>query len=291
MPDKTFREKVQKFVAQRELPLEIFRELHGRGRYVTRQVVEEEEVTHNRQFATSRFVGLGKIAVGAVNTTTGLLKNDRYHDLGMSRYFSAFDTTIEPELPSYPGGLVAVGKLIWAPDATMDKLSTPFEQIDPRLEEEMRLLGPGKVADLRSLAKRDHIAVGMPGARRTSQVATLSVLREMYAFAEANDIEYLAAGLEPEAWPDYYLRFRGGVELMHAEGLSMQFPGIQGDQVGIRMPIKESYQRYKEATLVGPLSMRALRLMMMEYYAHKVPSYQAKGGARLTPADILLILS
>ena len=78
---------------------------------------------------------------------------------------------------------------------------------------------------------------------------------------------------------------------MHAEGLSMQFPGIQGDQVGIRMPIKESYQRYKEATMVGPLSMRALRLMMMEYYAHKVPSYQAKGGARLTPADILLILS
>lgn len=292
MAVRPFLDTMRQAAARGELPLEIARErVFGAGRYVTRLVEEPKEVEYNRRFATNRFVQLGKISPGAVDSSSGLLKDDPFHDAGMAHYFTTYDTALEPEIRGTQGGIAAVGKLIWSPEATLCQLSTPFDQIDKDMRAEMDQLEPGKVADLRSLAKRDHKEVGMPTARRTSQVATLGVLREMYAFAEKNDIRYLVAGLEPRAWPDYHKRFHGGVELMHAEDVRMIFPGIEGHQVGIRMPIADSYERYRKATMEGPLGMRILRLMMMEYYANKVESYRGTGSPRLSLTDVLLMLS
>ena len=242
-----------------ELPQEIFRErTRGVGKYTARLAVSEGDIVENRRFATARFSELGKIKKELIDQKTGLLYEDRYHDAGMVQYIS-----------TYCGNdLVSVGKLFWKEGVTMDDLRTPFDQIDPQMAKQMAELGPGAVAEMGSLAKR----------RGLGQAATLSTLREIYRVAEERGVQYMVAGLEPEAWRRYQELFKSGIEPMRADGGLVLYPGIEGGQIGIRMDVKHAYERYHEDARTGTLRNKIERHLVIEYYAHRVASFHSRLG-------------
>ncbi|MFZ1258469.1 MAG: hypothetical protein WAQ25_03290 [Candidatus Saccharimonas sp.] len=252
--------KKQKMPLALELPLETFRERTRKvGRYITRVAETPAEIQANRQFATAIFVQKGKIAPEAVGGD-GVVRHDPYHSAGMMTYISTYDR----EQPGAP--LVAAGKLFWKPGIALDHLRTPFAQTSPENQALLASLPAGSVAELGGLAK-------LPG---TSKVATLGVLREVYRLAEEHEVQYMVAGLEPHAWPAYRQLFANGIELMHnpTEAM-MRYPGIIGDQVGIRMNIPQAYQLYRESAIRGRLGERASRLAVIEHFSNRVNSFQS----------------
>lgn len=241
----------------REMVTEIGLErLRGVGKYITQHVVDPDDVTANRRFATERFASLGKIDPEAVDPETGLLRHDHFHDLGAVRYVTTM----------HKGQVVSVGKLIWAEGIPMHELRTPFDDVrrqNPELYERLASLPDGSVGELGSLAKT-------PGV---SQVAVLSTLSEIYHQAEDNGLHYMVAGLEPAAWPRYRALFGSGIELMGTEPL--QYPGIIGDQVGICMDIRHAYQHYRDDFRRDSIPLRLQRLLVSELYANRVGSFQS----------------
>jgi hypothetical protein len=69
----------------------------------------------------------------------------------------------------------------------------PVELIDKNEADFLLNAKPGAVAEIGSLAKKDH----------TSNVATLKLLREVFDFAQENNIEDFVCGLEPKLYPTY----------------------------------------------------------------------------------------
>lgn len=231
----------------------------GEGRYKTAQVTGEDEVSANRRFATSRFASLGKISVDSIDPETGLLRFDRFHEAGAVQY-----VTTERD-----GSIASVGKLIWADGLPMEELRTPFDRIaqtNPELVEKLRSLPDGSVGELGSLAKASGI----------SQVAVLSTLSEIYRVAEDRGVQYVVAGLEPAAWPRYRALFGSGIELMSEEPL--QYPGINGDQVGICMDITNAYDLYKRDFFRDNWALRCQRVLVSELYANRVASFRPHLG-------------
>ncbi len=244
--------------AAAELALEVTRErLVGRGRYMTKIATTEEEIAENRRLATRRYLDVGKIDPETVGSD-GLPKVDAIHDAGLATYISTYDSQRD-------GRLVSVGKLLWKPGVEAADLRTPLADLYPAARERLFAHAPGTLGELGSLAKE----------RGVSQVATLGVLREVYRLAEERGIEAMVAGLEAHAWPRYKQLFGSGIERMHPEDVLLKYKGFNSDQVGIYMDITNAYQEYRHDTLVGSLADRVARLLVIEYYAQRVPSFHS----------------
>ncbi len=238
------------------LPHEIIAERRtGVGRYVTR-LLEGEDIVASRQLTAEVYMRKGHVDADRIGPD-GILLNDTKD--AIAHYIGTFDRM--------SGELVATGRVTWRPQITVDKLATPFDQLNPSIADEMRQLPPGSVADLGSLAKR----TGVPLA------ATMGVIREAYCFAEDNDIEYLVAGIVPDVYEGYQKRFGAGVERIADEPLHHE--GYKGTQIGIRMPIRTAAEIYwhEAHTVRDGLMLAVERALIYEYMRNEVESFQAHG--------------
>lgn len=185
-------------------------------RYTSRELTSDDEIRQARQLATLSFKALGKIPEHEIGDD-GILLNDPL--LPMSHFFGTIDRgdTVQ-----------ATARLLWTPDTVVSDLRLPLDQIKPEYAEYLQSQEPGSIAELGSLAK----------GRGVPMVATLKLLRSMWAYADEHDIETLVCGLEPKILPRYQSLF--GESLKPLTNETIEFPGIHGPQRPLLIDVRRS---------------------------------------------------
>lgn len=220
-------------------------------RIETRPLTDEAEIYRARQLATQCFKELGKIDSREVNEDNVLI-----HDpfLPYSTYFGAFENE----------AMRATTRLIWSEASTADDLRLPVDALDPQWRDFLRDQTPGSIGEIGSLSKE----------KGSSNVTTLKVLRELFGFADDNEVQYLVCGLEPKVVERLYSKlFGGALQPLHNDHIA--FPGIEGVQVPyiIDLPRAFSDHRERQATR-RTLGERAVGMMVRNYFKSHVTSWQ-----------------
>lgn len=216
-------------------------------RYTTKVLTTDADILAARQLATSRFVEFGKIQEDALNPD-GVLEQDPF--LPHSVFFGAYEGDTQ---------LLASTRLVWAEDSTVDDLRLPVTRLETPVAEFLLACSPGQIAEIGSLAK-------LPG---TTNLVTLKLLREVLAFADAHDIQYLVCGLEPKILPTYQQLFGGALQRLHPENI--QFPGIIGEQSPLIIDLHQSFDHQKEAMQRRKLGERVVGLAVRHFFSQQIP--------------------
>jgi len=207
-----------------------------------------EEIHEARRLATLTFSALGKIDSAELGED-GVLRHDSFLD--RSSFFGTF----------VDGEMSVTTRLIWTPDGTVEDLRLPTERIDRDKAIFLKEQPPGTVAEIGALAK----------VRGSSNVATLKLLREVFGFADQNDIRYLVCGLEPKLYPTYNKLFGGALQRLHDE--EIEFPGIIGMQVPLMIDLRHSFEHQKDEMHKRTLGDRAIGFFVRNYFRPNVESW------------------
>ncbi len=243
--------------------------LFDKGKYNARALQEYKAIEKSREFTRE---------------LTGASLADLFYKRGYGNYFGAYRGSDNTQ--------VAAGTLFWNRAATIEDLRTPPRQFDPAVADYLRQLPTGSVAEIGSMAK-------VRG--KVSKLATMAVYREMFCFAEENDIRYFVAGLHPSIWPAYKHMFADGVRLMHAPDKRVYPPGAKGaEKMGVVLDVRNSARIYQDSinghvstnwpeAIFGvnvdgdtptqgvgrSLTTVAMHLLIFEYFRNRVGSFQA----------------
>lgn len=212
------------------------------GRYTSQQLTDDSQIAEVRQFATERFVDLGKIDKGEVGED-GMLVDDRL--LPLSTFFGCYKD----------GQLQATARLLWHEGCSIDELRLPLDQISPdsRLDLETSYL-PGKVAEIGSMAKK----------KAAPSIANLELLHSMWEFASKNQIEAFVCGLDPKIYPWFRAMFGNALQQLSDgpadEPGTVEFPGITGPQVPLLIDVNRAIadQRSTEGIFVAKPIMKLI---------------------------------
>lgn len=206
-----------------------------------------DKILEARQLATTRFVEFGKIPEAKLNAD-GVLKDDTFLD--RSVFFGAYEDD----------SIVATTRLVWSPDSTIDDLRLPASSLEPDVADFLSQLKPGSMAEIGSLAKISG----------TTNLATLKLLREVFAFADEQSIQYLVCGLEPKILPTYQQLFGGAIQRLHEEDI--EFPGIIGKQTPLIINLYKSFSHQKDEMHKRSLGQRAMGFGVRHYFKRQVPA-------------------
>lgn len=237
----------------RDVTLEMAREaLPGLPvKYQARQLSDPYDIQQARQLSTKKFVNLGKYTPQAV-TPEGLPRHDDY--LPISTFFASFDTANDD--------MLAAVRLLWSETATVDDLRTPVELLDEDKQELLLGQQPGNVAEIGSLAKKSGV----------SQLVTLKVLRELFAFGNQHDIKYFVCGLEPKVLPTYERLFGGAITRLVED--TIEFPGVVGPQVPLLMEPKRAFGKQRQEMRQRSLGGKALGFGVRHFFKSTIPTIE-----------------
>jgi hypothetical protein len=215
-------------------------------KYESRKLEDPLEIKRARQLATQVFARLGKISPEDLDDE-GILKHDVI--LPISTFFGTFEGD----------KLSATGRLLWDEDTTIDNFRMPIDNIDQVHADFLRDQPAGSIAEIGSLAKAD-------GSRT---VAVLKTLREMWTFADRNEITTFTCGLEPNVLARYEAMFGAALTLLSEE--TVEFPGIHGQQVPIMIDVRDSVHRQR-GTQHKSVSQRIERAVVGPFITRDSPS-------------------